>query len=176
MAAYVVRYPTDIAALFYELKRILTKDGRIVSLLYISPDTDETISALKENVICTIGNFHAFKMRLAMALAAQQPVRQICVESILDSFNELFKNRDELVRITAWSREQIDTIDSTGVQTLYSICQPQANYCRWCRKCAPGRGLFRAEYIRCPSAAHFSSQTYKLICTACPASAGGSSS
>jgi SAM-dependent methyltransferase len=107
-----LEYPTDIAALFNELKRILTKDGRIVCRLYISPDTDETISALKESVMSgTIGNFHAFKMRLAMALAAQQPVRQICVESILDSFNELFKNRDELVRITAWSREQIDTID-----------------------------------------------------------------
>lgn len=107
-----LEYPTEIAALFNELKRILKKDGRIVCRLYVSPDTGETISTLKESVMSgTVGNFHAFKMRLAMALAALQPVPQICVESILNSFNELFKNRDELVRITGWSREQIDTID-----------------------------------------------------------------
>jgi SAM-dependent methyltransferase len=105
-------YPTEIAAVFNELKRILKKDGRIVCRLYVSPDTAETISTLKENVMSgTIKNFHAFKMRLAMALAALRPVPQICVESILDSCNELFKNRDQLARITGWSRQQIDTID-----------------------------------------------------------------
>lgn len=107
-----LEYPTEIATLFHELKRILRKDGRIVCRLYLSPDTSETISTLKESALYgTIGNFHAFKMRLAMALAAQQPVPQIRVENILDTFNALFKNRDDLVRITGWSREQIDTID-----------------------------------------------------------------
>ena len=104
--------PADIAVLFNELRRILKKGGRIVCRLYISPVTTEKISTLKENVTSgSIGSFHAFKMRLAMALSALQPVPQICVERILDSFNELFENRDELARMTGWSREQIDTID-----------------------------------------------------------------
>ncbi len=104
--------PNDITVLFLELRRILKSGGRIVCRLYLSPDIAETISGLQEEVLSgTISNFHAFKMRLAMALAAQRPVPQICVANILESFNSLFKNRDELVRATGWFREQIDTID-----------------------------------------------------------------
>jgi hypothetical protein len=107
-----LKYPTEIGALLHELNRILKSDGRIVCRLYLSPDATETISALQESALSgSISNFHAFKMRLAMALAAQQPEPQICVEKILDAFNALFKNREELVRATRWSREQIDTID-----------------------------------------------------------------
>ena len=122
-----LEYPTEILALFKELKRILKKDGLIVCRLYISPDTPETISALKESVMSgTIENFHAFKMRLAMALAALQSMPQICVESILDNFNELFKNRDELVRTTGWSRDQVDTIDFyRGSNVVFNL--PTAN-------------------------------------------------
>jgi SAM-dependent methyltransferase len=107
-----LEYPADIAVLFNELKRILKRDGVIVCRLYIPPDASEKISMLKESAMAgSIKGFHAFKMRLAMALSALQPMPQICVERILDSFNELFKNRDELVRKTGWTREQIDTID-----------------------------------------------------------------
>lgn len=105
-------YPNDIVVVFNELKRILEGNGRIVCRLYLSPDEAETIPTLYEEVLSgKIGNFHAFKMRLAMALAAQQSAPRICVESILEGFNSLFRNRTELSHATGWSRQQIDTID-----------------------------------------------------------------
>jgi hypothetical protein len=42
---------------------------------------------------------------------AQQSVPQIRVADILNTFDSLFGNRQELVRATDWPREQIDTID-----------------------------------------------------------------
>jgi hypothetical protein len=118
-----LEYPTEIAVLFHELCRIIKVNGRIICRLYLSPDTAETIPALQDEALSgTIGNFHAFKMRLAMALAAQQPKPQIGVESILDVFNRLFRNREELVRTTGWSREHIDTIDFyRGSTVLFNL-------------------------------------------------------
>ena len=107
-----LKFPTEVATLFRDLKHTLTGGGRIVCRVYLAPDSAETISSLQESVLSgSINNFHAFKMRLAMALAAHQPEPQICVETILDTFNRMFKNRNELVRATGWSRAQIDTID-----------------------------------------------------------------
>jgi SAM-dependent methyltransferase len=105
-------FPDEVAALFKELTRILEKGGRMVVRLYLSPDMHETLPALGEQALSgKIGNFHAFKIRLAMSLASQRPVPHIAVADILQSFNVLFQNRDELVRMTGWCREQIDTID-----------------------------------------------------------------
>ena len=105
-------FPDEAVVLFYELTRILEKGGRMVFRLYLSPDVPETVPALREQALSgKIGNFHAFKIRLAMSLASQRPVPQVCVADILESFNALFGNREELVRMTGWSREQIDTID-----------------------------------------------------------------
>ena len=118
-----LKYPTEIAALFDELNRILKGNGRIVCRLYLSPDVAETISGLKESALSgAIGDFHAFKMRLAMALAARQREPQICVENILDAFDALFSDREELVRATGWSREQINTIDFyRGSTVLFNL-------------------------------------------------------
>jgi len=105
-------FPEETVTLFYELSRILRKGGRIVFRLYLSPDVPETLPALREQALAgMISNFHAFKIRLAMSLASQRPVPHIYVADILRSFNSLFGNRDELVRVTGWSREQVYTID-----------------------------------------------------------------
>lgn len=105
-------FPEETVGLFHELNKILKKGGRAVFRLYLSPDVAEKIPALRDEVLSgKIKNFHAFKIRLAMSLAAQQRVPQVCVANILEAFNSQFVNRDELVRVTGWSREQIDTID-----------------------------------------------------------------
>jgi hypothetical protein len=105
-------FPDETAALFHDLNRILKTRGRAVFRLYLSPDRPETISALRDEALSgRINSFHAFKMRLAMALAAQRSAPQIRVAEILDAFNSQFADREALVRATAWSREQIDTID-----------------------------------------------------------------
>jgi SAM-dependent methyltransferase len=105
-------FPDETVKLFRELNQILKAGGRMVFRLYLAPDVAETISVLQEEALSgKIKSFHAFKMRLAMALAAQQSAPQICVAAILDAFNSLFGDRQELARTTGWRREQIDTID-----------------------------------------------------------------
>jgi SAM-dependent methyltransferase len=107
-----LRFPDEIVTLLVELNRVLKTGGRMVFRLYLAPDMAETISTLKDEALSgKINNFHAFKLRLAMALAARQSVPQIRVGDILDAFNSLFENRQELVQAVRWSREQIDTID-----------------------------------------------------------------
>ena len=92
----------------------------MVFRLYLSPDVPETVPALRDQVLSgKISNFHAFKIRLGMSLASQQSIPQICVADILGSFNSLFVNREELVRRTGWSREQIDTIDFYKDSTVF---------------------------------------------------------
>jgi SAM-dependent methyltransferase len=105
-------YPDETAALFHELTRVVKSGGRLVFRLYLAPDIAETILALQDAAMSgNINSFHAFKIRLGMSLAAQESKPHVGVANILDVFNSLFKNRDELVRATGWSREQIDTID-----------------------------------------------------------------
>jgi SAM-dependent methyltransferase len=105
-------FPDETAGLFHELSRILKKGGRAVFRLYLPADPPETIAALRDEALAgKIDNFHAFKIRLAMSLAGQKSVPQIRVAGILEAFNSLFRDREELVRATQWSREQIDTID-----------------------------------------------------------------
>lgn len=105
-------FPDEITALFGELNRILKTGGRMVFRLYLAPDMAERISTLKDEALAgSINNFHAFKLRLAMALAAQQSVPRIRVGEILNAFDALFADRGELVQAAGWTREQIDTID-----------------------------------------------------------------
>ena len=118
-----LEYPDETVALFHELTRIIKSEGRIICRLYLAPDSAQTIFSLQDEAMSGgIGNFHAFKMRLAMALAAQQLKPQVRVETILDAFNALCGNRDELARATGWSRAQIDTIDFyRGSTVLFNL-------------------------------------------------------
>jgi len=105
-------FPEETAGLFHELRRILKTGGRAVLRLYLPADPPETMATLRDEALAgQIDNFHAFKIRLAMALAGQRSKPQIRVAAILDAFNALFGDREELARATRWSREQIDTID-----------------------------------------------------------------
>jgi SAM-dependent methyltransferase len=114
---------TDLAKLLLELKRIMIPRGRLVCRLYLAPTPPETPSALKDAAMSgTIGNFHALKIRLGMALAAHEALPQIGVANILDTFNTLFPDRDGLARASGWSRDQIDTIDFyRGSATSYIL-------------------------------------------------------
>jgi hypothetical protein len=63
-------------------------------------------------------NFHAFKIGWACRAPRNNRFRK-SVADILGSFNSLFGNREELVRRTGWSREQIDTIDFYKDSTVF---------------------------------------------------------
>ena len=106
------RYPRGIETVIRQLERVLTADGRFVCRLYLAPDKTETVDEVRDAAMAgAIENFHACKFRLAMALVNGRSTPEIEVDSILTEFNALFGDRDELVRVTGWSRAQIDTID-----------------------------------------------------------------
>jgi SAM-dependent methyltransferase len=118
-----LRYPEDVSRLLQELAVILRPGARFVCRLYLPPENPETPSSLRDAAMAgTIRNFHTFKLRLAMALAAQRADPHVEVDSILRSFNDLFADRDEVVGVTGWHREQVNTIDLyNGSAVVYSF-------------------------------------------------------
>ncbi len=108
----MLAFPDDLLTVVRALDRIIESGGRIVTRLYLSPETAETASSLKDAALSgAVRNFHAFKIRLAMAIIAQRTSPIVGVQEILDAFNALFPDRDVLPGPAGWSREQIDTID-----------------------------------------------------------------
>jgi hypothetical protein len=102
----------DIATVMRELDRIVARGGRLILRAYLAPDRTEAISGLKEAALSgLLPNFHAFKIRLGMTIAAQRPSPSVGPREILAAFDELFPDREMLPSVTGWLREQIDTID-----------------------------------------------------------------
>jgi SAM-dependent methyltransferase len=105
-------YPDDALACVREIARVLGPGGRFACRVILPPERAESEAELREAAQSgQIGNFHAFKLRLGMALAAHQPQPQINVEALLDAFNGMFPDRDQLVRSTGWDRAHVDTVD-----------------------------------------------------------------
>ena len=108
----VVEFPRATLLLCERIHETLRTAGRFVGRVYLAPDAGETVAAVKAAAVGgTIRNFHAFKLRLAMAIAAEAGRVQVGVNEIFAVFQGLFGDRDELVRLTGWERGHIDTID-----------------------------------------------------------------
>jgi SAM-dependent methyltransferase len=90
--------------------RSLRSGGKFVCRAYVPPERGESAAALRELALAGGGgNFHAFKIRLAMAIA--DAARRTRVSDILRTFDDLFPSRDEAAAIAGWKRDEIDTID-----------------------------------------------------------------
>lgn len=108
----VVEFPRGTVLLCERIREALRSGGRFVGRVYLAPDDGEAVAAVRAAAVDgTIRNFHAFKLRLAMAIAAEAGRVQVGVNEIFAVFQHLFGDRDELVRLTGWDREHIDTID-----------------------------------------------------------------
>ncbi len=109
------QYPQQYATLFDQLLRALRPHARVALRLFIRPDTAETPEAACEAAFTRkIGNFHAFKWRLAMAMVGSVgPANQtnIKVASIRDTFNQLLPDRAALAHASGWPLADINTID-----------------------------------------------------------------
>jgi SAM-dependent methyltransferase len=105
-------FPRDVTWLCEEVWRILGSGGKLVCRVFVAPDVPETVAAVRDAAMSgAIRNFHAFKFRLAMAIAAEGGRVAVGVDSIFKEFTGLFRDRDALVRMTGWDRQHIDTID-----------------------------------------------------------------
>ncbi len=92
-------WPDETARVLRGLAAVLRRDGKLVCRVYVPPERTESAAPLRELALAGAhGNFHAFKLRLAMAIADE--TYRTPVSDIRRAFDGLFPNRDE-----------IDTID-----------------------------------------------------------------
>lgn len=118
-----LKFPEEYTALCCVLAELVRSGGRVVCRVYAAPDNPESISSVRKAALSgEIENFHAFKLRLAMALAAERGESNIAVESILMTFNEMFGDREKITRAAGWDREHVDTVDFyNGSSVRYSF-------------------------------------------------------
>lgn len=118
----LLSYPEGYDALFSEVHRALMPGGTFIVRHFVRPELPEppeaVVAALRDG---SIGSFHAFKWRLAMALHGT--VEQgVSVGAVHRAFEAAVPERAALVASTGWSRGSIDTIDSyRDVDTPYTF-------------------------------------------------------
>lgn len=104
-------YPHDVREVLRRVFHSLRPGGRFVCRLFERPDQIWS----REDLIAEAAapariNFHAFKWKVAMHLAATTHAT-VPVPQILSLFNELFPDRAGVAARTGWPRELIDLVD-----------------------------------------------------------------
>ena len=112
----------DFDGLSAEVSRVLAPGGALLVRLFVRPSRaeslDQVFDALERG---RIGSFHAFKWRLAMAVA-HDAFGAVGVADIWQSWDDRCIDRDALARKLRWSRGVIDTIDVyRGALARYSF-------------------------------------------------------
>lgn len=114
---------SGLDALIGEIARVLRPGGVTAQRVFASPDDRESLASVSDDALSgRIGNVHALKWRIAMAIA-EAPDYLVPVADILAAFNALFPDREQLASITGWDRLEIDTLDAY-VGAWHSLCFP----------------------------------------------------
>lgn len=102
----------EIKALFVHLRGHIEPGGRFVCRLYARPETPWTWDELiAEAQAPAKVNFHAFKWKMAMRIAADSDP-SVRVAGILECFDYYFPDRETLADKTGWDRATIDMIET----------------------------------------------------------------
>jgi len=105
-------FPQGARRLAAELARVLRPGGHLAIRCFCRPPSAEALGDVLDAArSATIGSFHAFKWRLAMALQGDDPSVGVAVSDVWRCFEEAFPDREHLSRLTGWSGESISTID-----------------------------------------------------------------
>ena len=105
--------PSQYGVFYRQIQRVLRPGGRAALRIFSRPDAGETRTAVYEDAMrSAIGSFHAFKWRLAMAIAAEAGDSNVRVADIRRMFMELFPDREQLATASGWHLEDIATIDA----------------------------------------------------------------
>ena len=114
---------SGLSALIGEISRVLRDGGTAAQRVFASPADRESLGAVREDALgARIGNVHALKWRIAMAIA-QPPEYLVPVADILAAFNAMFPDRAQLASMTGWDADEIDTLDAY-VGAWHSLCFP----------------------------------------------------
>jgi hypothetical protein len=107
-----VEYPCGYERIFAELARVVGAGGRIIIRVYVTPRPCESIADVRDAAMAgRVGNIHALKWRLAMAICAQQAGPNVAVQEILRVFNHEFPDRSALRCATGWTEDMIAPLD-----------------------------------------------------------------
>jgi ubiquinone/menaquinone biosynthesis C-methylase UbiE len=119
----LMHYPLSYELLFSDLKRVLKNPGKLLLRLFATPEEGETCSEVcREALEGKIGNFHAFKWRLAMALVAESGDPNVRVKDIYKTFNRFYTDKEKLAKQTSWKPQDIaDIEDYKESSSLYSF-------------------------------------------------------
>jgi SAM-dependent methyltransferase len=105
--------PSRYGVFFDQVQRVLRPGGRFALRVFVRPDAGESCAAVCAQAMqAGIGSFHAFKWRLAMAIAAEAGDSNVRVAEIRIVFTKLLPDREKLAAASGWSLEQIATIDA----------------------------------------------------------------
>ncbi len=114
---------TEYETLFAQLEATLLPGAVLAVRIYERPDPGETVAQVRQQTLSgKVAGFHAFKWRLAMAVAAERGAADVPVTKIHDAFEKQFHDRAELSRATGWSLQQIGEIDAyVGQASVFSF-------------------------------------------------------
>lgn len=118
-----VKWPAPYIAVFTRLAALLSDRSRLVLRCYIRPDQAEPIEQIVSDVMAgKMNGFHAFKLRLSIALAGATGNPNIAIKDILAGFNAAFPDRQKLASATGWSVDDIAEMDAyKGSDAIYSF-------------------------------------------------------
>ncbi|MBN9548186.1 MAG: methyltransferase type 11 [Alphaproteobacteria bacterium] len=98
--------------LFASVARALKADGRAAIRLYASPETRDDPKDIRSLALSGgVSTFHELKWRVAMTATGGAPNYTIPVTGILEQFDKMFPDREELSARTGWELPVIGTID-----------------------------------------------------------------
>jgi SAM-dependent methyltransferase len=118
----VIDYPDGYRKLAASLARVLVSGGLFSVRLFCRPARPERLEDVFEALEAgRIGNFHAFKWRLAMALHRDDIARGVAVADVWTAFHERVHDRAALARRLAWPLAEVETIDNyRGANARYT--------------------------------------------------------
>jgi SAM-dependent methyltransferase len=119
----VVGFPDELSRLIASLHRCLRYGGYLMLRMFCSPDVAETpdavIAALHAG---TIGSFHAFKWRLAMALQGIGDAPDVAVDAVWRVWSEAGVDARTMAEAHGWPPEAVRTIEFyRGSQARYNF-------------------------------------------------------
>jgi SAM-dependent methyltransferase len=119
----LMRCSEELELFFAEVAKVMRPEAVAVFRVFVSPDRSETPAMLKRAALDrTIESFQSYKWRLGMVLSAADGRFNTSFRAIYDAFNEMFPDRDALIRTTGWSRPQIDAIEQyKGIKAVLSF-------------------------------------------------------
>jgi hypothetical protein len=113
----------DYRAVFAQLEIALLPQAKLALRFYLRPEQCETVADVRRAALAgRIAGVHAFKWRVAMAIAAERGSADVAVAEIHRIFEREFPDRRALAAATGWSALDIDDIDAyAGLDTIYSF-------------------------------------------------------